>query len=450
VRPSDRGDTAPAGYSSERRRPSLGRVLVLSFGAVAVAAVVLTAIITIVLARADAPSRAIEQLRGEAESGADVAADLPCDPGRRPMGHLTQELGPRARFVPDGAPRPRGAEFRDPEGRVRMGTRDVVYASARATLCGRPGRLYVSRASSDVPVLPEGFASRLLLACLVALAISAVVAYPLARRLARPLRDLAGSARAFALGRRGSAPVHVSDTAEIAELKDAFDGMMSDLESARQREKTFLLNVSHELRTPLTAIRGYGEALADGTTRKPVEAGEVVVRESHRLERLVGDLLDLARLESGEFSVRPVDVDLAAVAADVARALRPFATDNGLDITVAADGASIVRTDPDRVHQMLANLAENALRVSPRGSSVAIEVGDGVVAVSDRGPGLDGADLDHAFDRFYLWSKYKGERPVGSGLGLAIVGELARRLNAEVGVRSSSHGSRFEIRFEDA
>jgi two-component system, OmpR family, sensor kinase len=296
-------------------------------------------------------------------------------------------------------------------------------------------------------VLPDGFASRLVLACLVALAISAVVAFALARRLSRPLRELAGSARAFAKGTREPAAVTVSDPAEVAELKGAFDGMMSDLESANQREKTFLLNVSHELRTPLTAIRGYGEALSDGTARKPGEAGAVIVRESQRLERLVQDLLDLARLEAGEFSVRPVDVDLATVASDVARGLRPYARENGLDITVSGDRAAPVRTDPDRVHQMLANLAENALRVSPPGSSVEIEVAPGTVAVTDRGPGLEGADLAHAFDRFYLWSKYKGERPVGSGLGLAIVGELARRLGADVGVRSSPHGSRFEIRF---
>jgi two-component system sensor histidine kinase BaeS len=428
------------------RRPSLGRVLILSFGAVAVAAVVLTAIITIVLARADAPRRAIDQLRAEAQSGADLAAGLPCGEGVRPVGELARQLGQRARFVPDNAPRGRVPEFREHEGHVHIGGRDVVYASAQTTLCGRPGTLYVSRAASEVPVLPEGFGSRLALAAIVALAVSAIVAYPLARRLSRPLRDLAGSAHAFARGSREPSPITASDTAEVAELKGAFDGMMSGLEQAKQREKTFLLSVSHELRTPLTAIRGYGEALADGTTRKPAQAGAVVVRESQRLERLVQDLLDLARLEAGEFSVRPADVDLTEVAADVARGLRPYAADNGLDVVVSGDGPAVVRTDPDRVHQMLANLTENALRVSPPGSVVAIDVQGTTVSVSDRGPGLEGVDLEHAFDRFYLWSKYKGERPVGSGLGLAIVGELARRLDAEVGVRSSPDGSRFEIR----
>lgn len=439
---------------SRIRRPSLGRVLILSFAAVAVAAVVLTAVITIVLARAGAPQRAIAQLRDEAANGAELAAGLPCDDRSRPAARIARQLGPRARFVPDGSQRARGrdvsgsgvGEFAGTEGRTTVAGRDVLFASARTTLCGRVGTLYVTRAASDVPVLPGGFGSRLVLAGLVALAISAFVAYPLARRLSRPLRELAGAARAFARGSREPSAPQPTDTAEVAELKGAFDGMMSALESAREREKTFLLNVSHELRTPLTAIRGYGEALADGTTRKPDEAGAVVVRESQRLERLVQDLLDLARLEAGEFSVRPTDVDLASVARDVARGLLPYARENGMGIAVAGDGC-VVHTDADRVHQMLANLTENALRVSPSGSDVTIEVGDDVVAVTDRGPGLEGADLERAFDRFYLWSKYKGLRPVGSGLGLAIVGELARRLGAQVVVRSSTHGSRFEIRF---
>ena len=412
---------------SAGHRPSLGRVLVFSFGAVAVAAVALTAVITVSLARIGAPERALAQLRIEAQNGAELAGGLPCDAGTRPNAQIARQLGERARFVPDGTPRARVAEFSGTEGRTRVAGRDVIYASARTTLCGRPGTLYVTRVASEVPVLPEGFGSRLALAALVAFAISALVAFVLSRRLSRPLRELSGSARAFARGEHAPAAANPSDPAEVAELKVAFEGMMSDLESSRESEKSFLLSVSHELRTPLTAIRGYGEALSDGTTRKPREAGDVILRESQRLERLVQDLLDLARLEAGEFSVRPVETDLVEVATDVQRGLKPYASENGLGLEVSADGPVIVRTDPDRVHQMIANLVENALRVSPSGSTVSIEVDRNMVAVADRGPGLDPADLEHAFDRFYLWRKYKGQRPVGSGLGLAIVGELARK-----------------------
>jgi two-component system, OmpR family, sensor kinase len=428
-------------------RPSLGRVLALAIGAVAVGAVVLTAVVTVSLARIGAPQRAIAQLRDEAQDAAGLAAGLPCDVGPRRGGAVARELGPRARFIPDDAPpRARFSAFEGSEGRTTVGTRDVLYASSRATVCGRPGTMYVVRNADEVPALPEGFGPRLVLAALAALAVSLAVALGLARRLSRPLHDLAASARSFSAG--GEAPrSDISDPREVADLKDAFGDMVSDLRSSQEREQNFLLSVSHELRTPLTAIRGYGEALADGTTKQPREAGEVVLRESRRLERLVQDLLDLARLSSQGFSVNEIDMDLEEVAGDVHRAFQPLAEENGLTLALTTQGSSVVRSDPDRVHQMLANLVENALRSSPPDGAVEIEVRPGVVAVHDSGPGLEESDVEHAFERFYLWRKYQGSRPVGSGLGLAIVGELSRRLGVEVAVGSDKDGSTFEIRF---
>jgi len=187
--------------------------------------------------------------------------------------------------------------------------------------------------------------------------------------------------------------------------------------------------------------------LADGTSSDARKAGTVVVRESQRLERLVGDLMDLARLESGEFSVHPVDVDIQGIAAGVAESLSKIAEDAGVALRVDGSPGTRVRTDPDRVHQMVANLVENALRVTPDGGSVRIEVSPGVIAVTDSGPGIDERDLEHAFERFYLWRKYRGDRPVGSGLGLAIVGELAAKLGVTLDVRSGPDGTRFELRF---
>ena len=428
-------------------RPTLRRVLIVAFAAVAAGAVALTAIITLGLTRVGAPARAVAALRTEAANAASVASGLPCDTAARPGAQLAQEFGPRVRFVPDGV---RGRVARNAlasaEGHAKVLGRDVYYSSVRTTICGRQGTLYVIEQASQISSLPEGFGGRLAIAALAAVAVSALVAFALAKRLSKPLGDLAASARAFAKGSRSPSTPSASDPAEVIEVKGAFEQMMTDLEAADEREKGFLLSVSHELRTPLTAIRGYGEALSDGTSRKPAEAGAVIVRESQRLERLVQDLLDLARLEAGEFSVEMSDVDLAEVAGDVQRGLQPLATASGLSIAVDAT-PSVVRTDRDRVHQMAANLVENALRVSAPGSTVRIATEGAGLSVSDEGPGIASEDLAHAFDRFYLWRKYRGERPVGSGLGLAIVAELARRLGAEVDVRSQQGGSTFEITF---
>ncbi|HYZ92607.1 MAG TPA: HAMP domain-containing sensor histidine kinase [Actinomycetota bacterium] len=426
------------------RRPSLGRVLVAAIGGVAVGAVLLTALVTFGLARLGAPARALGQLGGEAERVADLAAELPCEGRPRPA--LGREFGPRVRFVPDAGRRQFAAA---PEGRTLLGGRPVYYASRPATVCGRPGSIVVFQPVADTPALPEGFTSRLVLAGLIGLAGASIVAFVLSRRMSRPLGELSQSARAVARGESGGvAAPRASDPAEIAELKEAFGGMVADLNSAREHEKAFLLSISHELRTPLTAIRGYGEALADGTATDARRAGDVVARESVRLDRLVQDLLDLGRLEAGEFSIRPRSVDLADVAASAVDALRPVAGESDVALVFDTNGPAPAKTDPDRVHQMIANLVENAVRVTPEGGTVGVEVSEKLIAVTDDGPGLDPADIEHAFERFYLWRKYQGVRPVGSGLGLAIVAELAQRLGVGVAVGSRpGAGSRFELRF---
>ncbi len=431
-------------------RSSLARVLVLAIGGVAVGAVLVTALIVVGLTRLGAPQRLQSELRTEVSRVAQLASDVPCTEGTRP-GLAARQLGPQARFIPDLA-RGRAREFgTGPEGHAVIAGREVVYASQPATLCGRSGTLYVFRPAAEAPPLPEGFGSRLVIAALAALVVSALVAYAIARRVSRPLRDLAVSARALAKGEENEPnPPRSSDPAEIADLKDAFDGMVLDLQSAREREKAFFLSVSHELRTPLTAIRGYAEALADGTTRRTKHAGTVMLGESQRLERLVQDLLDLGRLEAGEFSISEREVDLSEIGVNVVDALQPAAVQAGVTIELSTDGPSVVSTDPDRVHQLIANLVENAIRVTPEGKSVLVDVHDGWMAVCDVGPGLDPADIDHAFERFYLWRKYRGERQVGSGLGLAIVGELAERLGIGLSVSSDGKGSRFELTFADA
>lgn len=434
-------------------RRSLRQVLAIAIAGVAVAAVLLTALLTVGLSRLGFRQRAIGELRREASSLSAFAADLPCAGAIQQQ--LRRQFGPRVRFVPDAPNRvgPGGVDRplrfgSAPEGTTVMGGQSLVYASQRTTICGRSGTLYVFRAASEVPPVPEGFAAWLAVAAAAALAGSLGVAYVLARRLSKPLGELASSAHALARGEGRPAPPTADDPAEVAEVKDAFANMAGDLSSAREREKSFLLSVSHELRTPLTAVRGYGEALADGTAPDARKAGRVVVRESQRLERLVQDLMDLARLESGEFSVNRVDVELGELAAGVVDALAPVARDAG--VSLGANGSSArVTTDPDRVHQMVSNLVENALRVTPKGGNVTVEVAPDAIAVHDSGPGLDAQDLDRAFERFYLWRRYRGDRPVGSGLGLAIVGELAQRLGVHVDVRSSpGDGTRFELRFD--
>ncbi|HSL65198.1 MAG TPA: HAMP domain-containing sensor histidine kinase, partial [Gaiellaceae bacterium] len=209
---------------------------------------------------------------------------------------------------------------------------------------------------------------------------------------------------------------------------------------------SFLLSVSHELKTPLTAIRGYAEGLAEGAV--PVdEAADTVAREASRLERLVGDLLDLARMNRSEFSVRREPVDLAVAAREVVRRYEPQARSFGVELEAVADGTAPALGDGDRVLQVASNLVENALRLTPRGGSVRVVAERGVLAVEDTGPGLRPEELPRAFERFYLHERYGRERPVGTGLGLAIVKQLAEGMGGTVAAESKpGRLTRFELR----
>jgi two-component system sensor histidine kinase BaeS len=204
--------------------------------------------------------------------------------------------------------------------------------------------------------------------------------------------------------------------------------MAGELGRARAGQRRFLESVSHELRTPLTAIRGWGEGLVEGVVSPP-QAGQVITDEARRLERLVGDLVELGRFGREGFAVLREPVDLAVVARDAIARHSPRAAELGIVLTAENTASPAMAIgDPDRLLQITGNLIENALRLTPPGGRITVTAGPGRLTVSDTGPGLDGQDSDRAFERFYLSERYRSERAVGSGLGLAIVRELSERM----------------------
>ena len=278
------------------------------------------------------------------------------------------------------------------------------------------------------------FVYGLLLAALAGAALAAAAAWLLSRRIARPVRRVAAASRSLARGLHPD-PVPVEGAAELATLATAFNDLAEQLSRAREAERNFLLSVSHELKTPLTAIRGYAEALQDGAI-DPEEAASTVAVEAARLERLVGDLLDLARMNRTDFSVHNSQIDLAEVAEDAVRRYETQADAFGVTLTVVAEGPSPAVADADRVLQVVSNLVENALRLTPRGGEVRVVTATGLLRVEDTGPGLQPEERAHAFERFYLHERYGRERPVGTGLGLAIVKELTEAMGGTVEVTS--------------
>jgi signal transduction histidine kinase len=204
--------------------------------------------------------------------------------------------------------------------------------------------------------------------------------------------------------------------------------------------------VTHELKTPLTSIRGYAEALEESAVA-PGDAARVIGAEAGRLERLVSDLLDLARLERAGFAVASEPVDAARVARAAVERHLPRARELAVELESSAADEAWVLGDADRILQAVSNLIENAIRVTPGGGSVTVAAEPGRIAVRDTGPGLTPEDLAHAFERFYLYRRYRSERTVGTGLGLAIVKELAAAMAGDVEVAPRpGGGTEFAIR----
>ena len=283
---------------------------------------------------------------------------------------------------------------------------------------------------------------------------AAVAAWYLRRRIVRPVAQVAEASAALAAGDRPE-PIPEEGPSELRVMARSFNTMARELEQAKQAQSAFVASVSHELKTPLTSLEGYGELLADGAVEAG-EAGHVVLSETARLKRLVGDLLDSGRFELDGFSVRLAPVPLQRVAHDVERRYQEEARHFGVELTVKLEGTAAQRdgsgpwvdADEGRLVQVLSNLVENALRCTTAGGEVEIVVGSaGALSVRDTGLGLAPEDLPHVFERFYLYDRYGKDRSVGTGLGLSIVKELVEAMDGEVTVASEpGAGSVFTIR----
>ncbi|MFL5959383.1 MAG: sensor histidine kinase [Gaiellaceae bacterium] len=330
---------------------------------------------------------------------------------------------------------PSWAQERLLHGRPAQGTMSwggsPYYFAARP---GNPGTIIVLRPRSATGPLLSPYVWGLLIAAGAGGLLAALAAFLLARRISRPVGRVSAAARSLARGTHPE-PVPTEGAAEIATLAAAFNDLAAQLRQAQEAERNFLLSVSHELKTPLTAIRGYAEAVEDGAV-DPREAAATVASEARRLERLVHDLLDLARMNRTDFSVRNTEIDLAEVVEDAVRRYQQQAEMFGVELHAVADAPALAIGDADRVLQVVSNLVENALRLTPLGGEVRVVAAPGVLRVEDTGPGLEEADTERAFERFYLHERYGLERRVGTGLGLAIVKELILAMGGSVDVES--------------
>lgn len=276
----------------------------------------------------------------------------------------------------------------------------------------------------------------------LAVAVGLAVTQVLARGMTSPLREMTQAAQRMARGDY-SCRVRTSSRDEIGELARAFNRMSATLEQVDRHRRDLVANVSHELRTPISALQAVLENLADGVSQPGPAELRSALAQTERLGRLVGDLLDLSRVEDGVTPLRVKDVDLDDFLADAVAQARV----DGLGYSVRVEPAGLtVPADPDRLHQLLANLLDNAARHSPAGGEVRVTArrspaGTVVLAVADDGPGIPEADRLAVFERFTTSAAHSS----GTGLGLAISRWVAHLHGGSIAVADSDHGCRIEV-----
>ena len=294
------------------------------------------------------------------------------------------------------------------------------------------------------------------LAAMIASALGLVLTAYTAVRITRPLTELANAAKRLAQGDM-SVKVRVYADDEIGEVSRAFNSMVDALQTMEEQRKGFVANVSHELRSPITSIAGYLQGMLDGTIPQEEHQKymQVVYDETQRLTRLIRDLLDLSRIESGNVPMNPVDFNINELMRRVLIKYEGRLDEKNMEVEAEfADEPCMVHADMDRIEQVVSNLVDNAIKFCGQYGKLTLETrweGDlCTVTVADDGAGIDEKDLPHVFDRFYTVDKAHTAGK-GTGLGLSIVKQILLQHGHDITVESvKGEGTRFAFQLDRA
>jgi two-component system OmpR family sensor kinase len=308
----------------------------------------------------------------------------------------------------------------------------------------------------------KDIANRFLLAGLVTLVISIILALLIARSIARPLQRITAATEEIARGNYDQT-LDITSPDEVGRLAASFNTMAHEVKASRQTQRDFVANVSHELKTPLTSIQGFSQAILDGTAddeENRHRAVEIISNEANRMSRLVDELLDLARIESGQIKMLREPVDLAKVLEGCIEKFDLQAGEGNVALVLDAPALPLVTGDKDWLAQVFANLLANALKHTPPEGKVTIKAqevketragrvaqGSAVeITVTDTGVGIPPADLEHIFERFYQVDKSRAGKDRGVGLGLTIAKQIIEIHEGTIQVESVRDlGTKFTV-----
>lgn len=328
-------------------------------------------------------------------------------------------------------------------------TSGAFYEAHVREMSGRYGGNAVDTMHEE---LRDGFSRALAQSLLVGLALGVplalAVGFWVARRILEPVSQVSMAAKRIASGAY-SERLPSGDADELGQLLEEFNTMAAALEQVEARRVALIGTVAHELRTPLSGLQGYAEGLSDGLFDRE-QAAEAIRREVGRLTRLVEDLSEVSRVESGGVALQLESFDLVALARELSERYGMMFKEAGVVVNLELpDGPLEVRADRDRTAQVVVNLLSNALRHAP-GSPIGLRVTrdrrEVRLEVEDDGPGIAAEHLPHVFERFYRVDPSRSRATGGSGVGLTISSHLAGAMGGRLEVESEvGKGSRFTL-----
>lgn len=296
---------------------------------------------------------------------------------------------------------------------------------------------------STLTELGSALMTPVLQSAVIGLVVAVILAGLISRTIARPLQTFAHAATDIAQGNYDGA-VPVAGPPEVREVAIAFNQMSADVRDTQQAQRDFMANVSHDLKTPLTSIQGYSQAIIDGTVKDPTRAAEIIYEEAGRLNRMVAELSDLARLQAGGIVMRRDPVDIGQMTQSIVERLQVVAERKNIAIYTDVYVGLLITGDGDRLSQVLTNLISNAIKYTPEGGKVWVSTSfsnNGVkITVRDNGIGIPRSELPRIFERFYQIDKARGPLR-GNGLGLAIAREIVHAHGGEIQAESLGEGS---------
>lgn len=336
--------------------------------------------------------------------------------------------------------------------------RNVLLVSAPVEGNPRVKAVVLAAPLQDLSRSQLPFLYLLLLSAAMSFLIATLIALILSGSILKPVRKLTEAADKAAGGDLKQV-VKTESRDEIGRLARSFNYMIERVRRMYENQKNFASNISHEFRTPLTSIEGYSDALLSGVAKGKAEREKslkIINEESKRLKRLTESLLMLSRIDADALEFELTDVDVNAFLKRIKDKLKLQLQEAGVSLDIdSSPYIDHIKTDPDRLEQVLVNLIDNAARHSPAGSTVEITAAEDnppnlparvKISVSDQGPGIPEADLKKIFDRFYRVGKAAKGKGSGAGLGLAIAKEMIDALGGSIEVTSESgKGTTFSV-----